>query len=153
LNKDLLDSGEVLMILYASVVCFNAEGAFDILLKRDNYFAAKSSWNKIFATPRIFPRLQLMPNSLERRAFDIITLKEAYERDLGFMVDLVLERARITIEVIDVMLREDQKNAIVALVARRPRPMWVEGEGDSQIVREIQFTDIIKATLECKEHS
>ena len=39
LDRDLLDSGEVLMTLYAAVFCFNAEGAFDILLKRDNYFA------------------------------------------------------------------------------------------------------------------
>ena len=57
LNKDHVDSGEVLMILYASVVCFNAESAFDILLRRDNYFASKPAWHLLFSQKRVFPRL------------------------------------------------------------------------------------------------
>jgi transposase len=69
------------------------------------------------------------------------------------MSELVLERARITNEVIDVMLREDQKNAIVGLISRRPRPKWIEGEEDGVVERDIQFNDIVKAALECKEGS
>ena len=57
LNKDHVDSGEVLMILYASVVCFNAESAFDILLKRDNFFASKPAWHALFSQKRVFPKL------------------------------------------------------------------------------------------------
>jgi hypothetical protein len=153
LNKDHVDSGEVLMILYASVVCFNAESAFDILLKRDNYFASKPTWHLLFSQKRVFPRLQLVPVSPERRSFDLLTLKEAYDKDLSFMSELVLERARITKEVIDVMLREDQKNAIVGLISRRPRPKWIEGEDDGVVEHDIQFNDIVKAALECKEGS
>ena len=153
LNNDHVDSGEVLMILYASVVCFNAESAFDILLRRDNYFASKPAWHLLFSQKRVFPRLQLVPGCPERRSFDLITLKEAYDKDLSFMSELVLERARITKEVIDVMLREDQKNAIVGLISRRPRPKWIEGEEDGVVERDIQFNDIVKAALECKEGS
>jgi len=70
------------------------------------------------------------------------------------MVDLVLERARITKELISLMLREDQKNAIVGLVARRPRPKWVEGTAEGTTdEKEIHFNDIVKAALEFKEPS
>ena len=57
LNQDHFDSGEILMLLYASVVCFNSERAFDILLKRDNYFKSKPTWHAIFKVPRVYPLL------------------------------------------------------------------------------------------------
>lgn len=69
------------------------------------------------------------------------------------MIDLVLERARITKDIVSVMLREDQKNALVGLVSRRPRPKWVELDGETVTEKELHFNDIIKACLECQEPS
>jgi hypothetical protein len=47
--------------------------------------------------------------------------------------------------------------AIVGLVARRPRPKWVEGASEggegTPSEKEIHFNDIVKAALECKEPS
>ncbi len=70
------------------------------------------------------------------------------------MVELVLERARITKEIVTVMLREDQKNTLVGLVSRRPRPKWVEVDGEQVVSeKEIHFNDIIKAALDGNEPS
>ncbi len=49
INHDIFDSDEVLMILYACVVCFNSEKAFDILLRRNNFFKFKKEWFKLFS--------------------------------------------------------------------------------------------------------
>ena len=67
LNNDIIDSGEVLMLLYCAVVCFNQEKAFDILLKRDNYFKQKPEWYRIFSVPKVYDCLKNQPISPERR--------------------------------------------------------------------------------------
>ena len=38
IKKEIYDSEELLMYLYAAVSCFNNEKVFDQLLKRNNYF-------------------------------------------------------------------------------------------------------------------
>jgi hypothetical protein len=42
------------------------------------------------------------------------------------MIDLVLDRSRITKDIIQVLLQEDQKNLLVSLVSKRPRPIFVD---------------------------
>ena len=81
---------------------------------------------------------------------DLLALREAYERELTFMSELVLERARITKELVNLMLQEDQKNALVGLITRRPRPKWWVTLSDKSggIEREIHFNDIIETALE-----
>ena len=89
LTHDIFDSDEVLMLAYCAVVCFNSQQAFDILMKRNNHFKLKPEWHAVFAAPKVFMTLQI--NSPERRKLDLLTIKTAFERDLNFMVDLVLE--------------------------------------------------------------
>ena len=134
MNSDIVDSGEVLMLLYCSVVCFNSERAFDILLKRDNYFKQKPDWHKLFNSPKVYQTLKTLPISPERRNFDIITLKEAFDKDLNFMVYLVLERSRITREIIWTLLADDQKNMLVSLISKRPRPIFVDLNNNNSLV-------------------
>ena len=54
LNTEIYDADEVLMLLYCAVTCFNSEKAFDILLKRNNYFRVKPEWFALFQIPKIF---------------------------------------------------------------------------------------------------
>ena len=54
LSNDILDSEEVLMLLYVSVVCFHTEKAFDILIRRNNFFKFKPEWYSLFSSVRIF---------------------------------------------------------------------------------------------------
>lgn len=58
LKIDILDSDEVMMLLYSSVVCFNSEKAFDILLRRNNSFKHKPEWANLFSFPKVFLHLQ-----------------------------------------------------------------------------------------------
>jgi hypothetical protein len=67
-------------------------------MKRNNHFKLKPEWHAVFSIPRVFTTLQL--NSPERRKLDLLTIKTAFERDLNFMVDLVLEQARLTKEIL-----------------------------------------------------
>jgi hypothetical protein len=92
LSAEIFDSEEVLMLAYCAVVCFNSEQAFDILLRRNNRFQLKPRWHALFNKPRIF---HLLKNGAtpERRQLDLITLSVAFERDIYFMGELVLERA------------------------------------------------------------
>ena len=54
LDKEIFDSEEVLMYLYAAVACFSTENIFDRLLRRNNYFEVNSEWYELFSLPRIF---------------------------------------------------------------------------------------------------
>lgn len=45
LKRDLYDSEEILMFLYAAVSCFNSEKVFEGLLRRNNYFKAIKELN------------------------------------------------------------------------------------------------------------
>jgi hypothetical protein len=92
------------MVLYCSVMCFNQERAFDILLKRDNFFKQKPDWHRLFSAPKIYQCLKNQPISPDRRQFDLITLREAFDKDLMFMVEIILERSRITRDIIQVMI-------------------------------------------------
>jgi hypothetical protein len=74
----------------------------------------------------VYQTLKTQLISPERSNFDIITLKEAFDKDLNFMVDLILERSRITKEIIWALLGEDQKNMLVSLISKRPRPIYVD---------------------------
>jgi hypothetical protein len=126
LNSEIFDSDEVLMLLYSSVVCFNSEKAFDILLKRNNYFKFKGDWHTLFSSIRIFQTLQVQLTSSDRRKFDLIALRAAFEKELQFMVDLILERSRITKELMWILLQEDQNNLLVSLIAKQPRPLYLD---------------------------
>lgn len=149
------------MVLYCSVVCFNQERAFDIMLKRDNYFKQKPDWYRLFATPKIYQCLKNQPISPDRRQFDLITLREAFDKDLIFMVEIILERSRITRDIIQVMVQEDQNNMLVSLVSKRPRPLYVDlnqiegaaNKKDQTVQRELHFNDIIEASLDAKAKS
>ncbi len=101
---------------------------------------------------RVFHKLQLVPNSPERLEFDLIVIGEAYEKDLSFMVELVLERARITKQIIWLMLQEDQKNALVGLISKRPRPKYIV-DHDEITEKDLHFNDIVLAAIEKKEPS
>ena len=157
LNNDIVDSGEVLMLLYCAVVCFNQERAFDILLKRDNYFKQKPEWNRIFGTPRVYACLKGQPMSPERRQFDVLTMREAFDRELMFMVEIVLERSRITPDLIRTLLAEDQHNMLVSLIAKISRPKFVDFSQPAVkggiIQRELHFNDIVEVALEAKAKS
>ncbi len=48
LINEIYDSDEVLMMIYAAVVCFNSEKGFDILLRRNSYFRHKKEWHSLF---------------------------------------------------------------------------------------------------------
>ena len=99
LTNDIYDTEEVLMLVYCAIVCFNSEQAFDILMKRNNFFKMKPEWNAVFAAPKVYHILSQLI-SPERRKFDLLTIKTAFERDLYFMADLILERSRVTKEII-----------------------------------------------------
>lgn len=67
LLNDIFDSDETLMLIYAAIVCFNSEKAFDILLRRNNYFKMKPEWHQLFTSPRLFHCLAYQLISPERR--------------------------------------------------------------------------------------
>jgi ABC-type enterochelin transport system permease subunit len=57
LTNEIFDMDEVFMLIYTSVVCFNSEKGFDVMIKRNKYFKNKPEWNTLFQTPRIYPIL------------------------------------------------------------------------------------------------
>ena len=54
LKRDLYDSEEILMYLYAAVSCFNSEKVFEGLLKKNNYFKHIKELNQLFISSHVF---------------------------------------------------------------------------------------------------
>ena len=96
------------------------------MVKRNNYFKTKQEWHNLFSVPRIYQILQSQLISPERRKFDLIALKVAFERDIYFMAELILDRSRITKELIQILLQENQKKMLVQLISKKPRAVFVD---------------------------
>ena len=126
LLNEIFDSDECLMLIYAAVVCFNSEKAFDIILRRNNNFRLKPEWHTLFSSPRIYSCLAYQLTSPERRKLDLLTLKSAFDKDLYFMADVVLDRSRITKQLIQVILGENQKKLLVSMVSKSPRALYID---------------------------
>lgn len=107
LNRELYDSEEVLMYLYAAVSCFNSEKVFDGLLRRNNYFKVNKELNQLFTSSHVFLQLSGFSSSVERRKFDCIVLRLAIERDFFFMSEIILDRSLMTKEMIQILLQEN----------------------------------------------
>lgn len=116
------DSEEVLMYLFASVACFNSEGTFDILIKRNNLFKVNKEWNDLFSSPKIFYQLSSFQNSVERRKLDQIALRIALDREFFFMIDCILDRSVMTKEIVQILLTENQKKLLVQQISKPKRP-------------------------------
>ena len=146
LINDVLDSEEVLMLLYASAVCFNSEKAFDVLLRRNNFFKHKHEWHSLFVAPRVFSKLQAHLTSSERAKLDLLVLGFALEKDLYFMADLVLSRSVVTPTLVLALMHKNEKKMLVQLLSKRPRPLFIEGSKEEP--RELHFNDIICSALD-----
>jgi len=101
----------------------------------------------------------------ERLKFDEIVLKVALERDLTFITEAVLDRAVITSQLLNQLLREEQQNMIVELMFRSRRPLFIsdqlimggvaalkpresrEGRPDFGLTKKLQFPDIIESMI------
>ena len=94
------------MLLYCSIVCFRSQQAFDILLKRNNYFKVNSEWHRLFSSANLYSCLLTEPISPERGMFDLLALKASFDKELSFMTELILERAIMTKDMILVLLSE-----------------------------------------------
>ena len=76
-------------------------------------------------------------------------LLAALDRELQFMVDLVLHRSTITPELINILLKDRQKRVLIDLVRRKPmyqemKKSMVKGQS---AIRELCFFDIIEVAV------
>lgn len=76
-------------------------------------------------------------------------LLAALDRELQFMVDLVLHRSTITPELVNILLKERQKRVLIDLVRRKPmyqemKKSMVKGQS---AIRELCFFDIIEVAV------
>jgi len=102
------DPEEALMVIYVAVVVMNTLGVFDHLLEKHQRFKTKPVWHLLFSMPNIFQVLQSSPSMAERQKFDELVLKVALERELNFIIDIVLDnRTIITPEILSLLLAED----------------------------------------------
>lgn len=75
------------------MLIFNCEEEFELIVRRNKYFEVISDWYSVLEQTNIFQQIQNFQSSIERRKFEFFVLKICLEKDLFFILEILLDRA------------------------------------------------------------
>ena len=115
----------------------NTPGVFDYLLEKHQRFKTKPVWFVLFSMPNIFQILQSSAAMAERQKFDELVLKVVLERELTFMIDIILDnRTVITPALLSLLILEEQQGKVIEMLGRPidERPLFI-ASGKSSLAK------------------
>ena len=105
-DRDVMNPGDALMIIFACIV-LNEQQLFEQVVSKNAQFKIYPQWYALFSQPNIYDTVKNYESQAERCKLNELVLEIALEKDLTFIVELLLDLSVITPKLISLLFKDN----------------------------------------------